>query len=76
MHRGIGTHEGEAVWQGKDEWEEGVGVEEEQAATLAHAEQPSLADEQVGQTRSPRLPAPKQHHQHTNEQQQQQQQQQ
>ena len=39
MHRGIGTHEGEAVWQGKDEWEEGVGVEEEQAATLAHAEQ-------------------------------------
>jgi len=29
-------------------------------------EQPSLAaDEQVGQTRSPRLPAPKQHHQHT-----------
>jgi hypothetical protein len=29
-------------------------------------EQPSLAaDEQVGQMRSPRLPAPKQHHQHT-----------
>jgi len=26
MHRGIGTHEGEAVWQGKDEWEEGVGL--------------------------------------------------
>jgi hypothetical protein len=26
--RGIGTHEGEAVWQGEDEWEEGVGVEE------------------------------------------------
>ena len=36
---------------------------------LAHAEQveqPSLAaDEQVVQTRSPRLPTPKQHHQHT-----------
>jgi len=27
------------VWQGEDEWEEGVGVEEDQAATLAHAEQ-------------------------------------
>jgi hypothetical protein len=25
-HKGIGTHEGEAVWQGEDEWEEGVGV--------------------------------------------------
>jgi hypothetical protein len=23
----IGIHEGEAVWQGEDEWEEGVGVE-------------------------------------------------
>jgi len=30
MHRGIGTHEGEAVWQGEDELEEGVGVEEDQ----------------------------------------------
>jgi len=28
------------MWQGKDEWEEeGVGVEEDQAATLAHTEQ-------------------------------------
>jgi hypothetical protein len=31
MHRGIDNHEGEAVWQGEDdEWEDGVGVEEDQ----------------------------------------------
>jgi hypothetical protein len=47
MHRGIGTHEGEAVWQGKDEWEEGVGVEEEQhLRRQSRLEQPSSwADE-------------------------------
>jgi hypothetical protein len=40
MHRGIGTHEGEAVW--KDEWEEGVGVEEDQRLLMqSRLEQPS-----------------------------------
>ena len=34
MHRGIGTHEGEAVWQGGDEWEEGVGAEEDQSLRM------------------------------------------
>jgi len=38
-NRGIGTHEGEAVWQGEDEWEEGVGVEEEEDHAATHAEQ-------------------------------------
>jgi hypothetical protein len=42
MHRGIGTHEGEAVWQGKDEWEEGAGVEEDQCLRMqSKLEQPS-----------------------------------
>jgi hypothetical protein len=40
MHRNVGTHEG------KDEWEEGVGIEKDEAAKLEHAEQ--LTDEQVG----------------------------
>ena len=35
----MSIHEGEAVWHGKDEREEGVGVEEYQAAMLARAEQ-------------------------------------
>ena len=42
MHRGIGTYEGEAVWQGEDELEEGVGVEEVQRLRMqSRLEQPS-----------------------------------
>jgi hypothetical protein len=33
------------VWQGEDEWEEGVGVEEDQAARLAYAEQVRAAQQ-------------------------------
>ena len=33
------------MWQGEDEWEEGVGVEEDQAARLAYAEQVRAAQQ-------------------------------
>jgi hypothetical protein len=42
MHRDIGTHEGEAMWQGEEEWEEGVAVEEDQRLRMqSRLEQPS-----------------------------------
>jgi len=54
MHRGIGTHEGEAVWQGEDELEEGLGFEEGQRSPMQSRLRATqqLKDEQVGQTRS------------------------
>jgi hypothetical protein len=39
MHRGIGTHEGEAVWQGEGEWEECVG--DQRLCMQSRLEQPS-----------------------------------
>jgi len=42
MHIGIGTHAGEAVWRGEDEWQEGVGVQEDQCLRMQSIlEQPS-----------------------------------
>ena len=42
MHRGIGTHEGEAVRQGEDVLKEGVGVEEDQRLRMqSRLKQPS-----------------------------------
>ena len=35
------------MWQGEDEWEEGVGVNEDQAAMLAQAEQVVRAAQQL-----------------------------
>ena len=57
MHSSICIYEG-AVWQGEDEWEVIVGVEEDQAAMLAHAEQVKAAPFLT------EMRAPKQHHQH------------
>jgi hypothetical protein len=74
--RGGGGSQQKADWQAKERmlrshsWTSGaqlLGVEEDQRLRMqGRLEQPNLAaDEQVSQTRSPRLPAPKQHHQHT-----------
>ena len=42
MHRGIGFHEGEVVWQGEEEREKGVGAEEDQRLCMqSRLEQPS-----------------------------------
>jgi len=67
VHRAIGTHEGETVWQGEDEWDEGVGVKEGQACAY-RAGQSSPVNRWGSwcgeRGHAPRLPAPKQHHQH------------
>jgi hypothetical protein len=41
LQRGIGTHEGEAVWQGEDEWEEGEGLKRTNARMQSMFKQPS-----------------------------------
>ena len=66
--RGIGTHREKLCGRGKMNGRKAWGLKRTKLQRLrmqSRLEQPSLADEQVGQTRSPRLSVPKQHHQHT-----------